>query len=392
VHAQEAKVAVRFSQSTKDLATQRIVLRYGGSLEGGRGYGSLKLYAGATGRRAQNAFTSSYGFQLGTTFADAAPAFAKHLVDVGYSTRLFGASIGDGRGDFSGPLTSGVHRSMDLQLRVSAGAIANAIGAPIAERFLGGNELRPFVPDEEWVIPNDAFIRSIPENTLATAPGFGGGDGFYAANVTVAWPLWGRPLLPGELAKDRSFLPSLNGGFHTIVDSLADNYKAHDPEYAEKSRAIPSHARAIEAALDALTGVLQRIPAVTAKSQPTANALKDVQSNVRLSKAGLRLVEQGDATIAPDVVNHRLPSLVAHVEVLRRSLAAAELGEIASDLAASLALTDGRSARRHQKHPHGHRLDEVPAAGGGNARSRAQRARRVSASTEPVLDCARSHL
>jgi len=355
VHAHEGKLAFRFSRSTKELTKQRVVFRYGGSLEGGRqrsddgtipaaaentGYGSLKLYAGTTGRRGQAAFTSSYGFQLGTTFADAVPSFAKHLIDVGYSTRLFGASIGDGTGDFKALLTPGVHRSMDLQVRFSAGAIQHLLGAPIAERFLGGNELRPLVLDDEWVIRNDAFIRSIPENTLATAQGFAGGDRFYAANVTAAWPLWGRPLLPGELAKDDSFLPHLNGGFRTIVDSLADSYKANDPKFAEESAAIPSHARTIDAALDAMTGVLQRIPAATAKSQPTAKAIKDVQSNIRLSKGGLRLVEQGDATVAPDVVNHRLPALGAHVEVLRRSLDAAEQGEVASDLAASLAQTD----------------------------------------------------
>jgi hypothetical protein len=186
------------------------------------------------------------------------------------------------------------------------------------------------------VIQSDAFIRSIPENTLATTPGFTGGDRFYSANVTVAWPLWGRPLLPAELAGDTQFLKNLNGGFATIVGTLADNYKAKDPKYQRKAAAIPSHARAIRSALDGAAAALQRIPADKAKQPPLAKALKDVQGDIRKVKSSITLIDGGDLSVSAGLVNFYLPSLDTHVEVLERQLAAAELGEVVSDVAASL--------------------------------------------------------
>jgi hypothetical protein len=336
VHAHQGTLAARFSESTKELTNQRMVFRYGGAIEGGQEYGSLKLYAGATGRRGHSAFTSSYGFQIGTTFADGVPSFSKQLFDVGFMTRVTGAALVDGTDPFRGPLTAGVHRSLDLQTRFSAGVLENSAAAPIAERFLGGNQVRPFVSDDSWVIQNDAFIRSIPENTLATAPGFTGGDRFYSANVTVAWPLWGRPLLPAELAGDTQFLKNLNGGFATIVGTLADNYKAKDPKYQRKAAAIPSHARAIRSALDGAAAALQRIPADKAKQPPLAKALKDVQGDIRKVKSSITLIDGGDLSVSAGLVNFYLPSLDTHVEALERQLAVAELGEVGSDVAASL--------------------------------------------------------
>ena len=172
VHAHQGTLAARFSESTKELTNQHVVFQYGGAIEGGQQYGSLKLYAGATGRRGHSAFTSSYGLPIGTTFADGVPSFSKHLFDLGFMTRVTGAALVDGTDPFRGPLNAGVHRSLNLQTRFTAGVLANSSAAPIAERFLGGNQLRPFVSDNSWAIQSDAFIRSIPENTLATAPGF----------------------------------------------------------------------------------------------------------------------------------------------------------------------------------------------------------------------------
>jgi hypothetical protein len=351
VHAHEGKVAARFSQSTKPLTSQRVVFRYGGTIEGGRqtsdsatalepdtGYGSVKLYAGVTGRRGHSAFTSSYGFQVGSTFTDGVPSFRKHLFDAGFMTRFTGTAVADGIEPFS-PVPAGVHRSLDLQTRFTAGVLENPTAAPVAERFLGGNQVRPFVSDDSWVVQSDAFIRSIPENTLATAPGFSGGDRFFSANVTAAWPLWGRPLLPGELAGDPQFVRNLNGGFNTIVDTLADNYRAKDPEYRRRSAAIPTHARVIRTALDAASAALQHIPPDKAKQQPLAKALKDVLNDIRKTKSSITLIDGGDLSVSPGLVNFYLPSLDSHADVLQRQLAAVELGSVGSEILASLTET-----------------------------------------------------
>jgi hypothetical protein len=351
--AREGRLALRFSQSTRELS-HHIVFRYGAALEGGRqrsedavgsvvqnsGYGSLKLYVGATGRRGWNAFTSSYGFQAGTTFTDGVPAFTKHLIDVGYVTKIGGAKLGDGK--TFGPISPNVHRSVDVQTRFSAGIIQQSAGTPLAERFLGGNEMRPFVPDDQWVIPADAFIRSIPENALATADGDPGGDRFYAANVRVAWPLWGRPLVPRELALDGNFLTTLNGAFSTAVGTLADNYKAKDPEFKRRALEIPSHARAIRPALDTMTETLKQIPAAIAKGPLVAKPLKDVQNDIRQAKNAITFIETDTAPTT--LVNGVMPNLATHIEVLRRNLDAADLANVSAGLVTALARTDAPRA------------------------------------------------
>ncbi len=118
-------------------------------------YGSLKLYAGITGRLRRSAFSASYGFQVGDTFRADIPLFRKHLVDLGYNSRIpipYRKVLGD-REDFTGPLSASVHRTIGLETRFTAGLIQDAQGVPLAERFLGGNQIRPFIQDDSWVLP-----------------------------------------------------------------------------------------------------------------------------------------------------------------------------------------------------------------------------------------------
>jgi len=199
-----------------------------GEAQPNSGYGSLKLYVGVTGRPGNNAFTASYGLQLGSTFTDAAPVFKKHLLDLGYNVNVpvpFRKPLGDAE-DFKGPLSTTVHRSLSLETRFTAGLIQDASGAPLAERFLGGNAMRPFVQDSSWLILSNAFIRSIPENQLGAESSTElGGSRFYSANATVSFTLWGKPMLPKELATaDPRFPGILNAPFHTAAFSLANTY------------------------------------------------------------------------------------------------------------------------------------------------------------------------
>ena len=267
VRYKEGKVVGRFGASTQESQDAHVMFRYGAALEGGHQqssepsasivlapdseYGSLKLYAGITGRRERGAFSASYGFQLGDTFRTGVPLFKKHLVDLGYNYRLplpFRRVLGD-RDDFTGPLSATAHKTLGLETRFTGGIIQDARGVPLAERFLGGNQLRPFVQDDSWVLPGNAFIRSIPENQLGAAAF--GGTRFYSANATVSYTAWGRPFIPKQLAMSdlssgptcpqksddsqedapKTFPCILNGPFQGSATAIANYDRTHDPEY-----------------------------------------------------------------------------------------------------------------------------------------------------------------
>jgi hypothetical protein len=337
----EGVVTTRYSASTKEFSSEHLMFRYGAALEGGHqesiepvaainltrssGYGSLKLYVGATGRPGNNAFTASYGLQLGSTFMQTLPVFKKHLLDLGYNVNIpipIRRSLGD-RDDFKGPLSTTVHRSLNLETRFTAGLIQGASGAPLAERFLGGNAVRPFVQDSSWLILGDAFIRSIPENQLGAQSGTElGGSRFYSANTTVSFTLWGKPMLPKELATaDPRFPGILNAPFHTAALSLANSYKLKDPEYVRLSAAVSAKAGDLNKKLTALSGQLELIPGAVAAETAVARYLKDIRTNLLSTRGGaLMITSQPDPQVVEQLVTSSLPALSSLIQGLTKSL------------------------------------------------------------------------
>ncbi len=324
----EGKLVARFGASTQEFTDSHLIFRYGAALEGGHQqssdpsaavnltpdseYGSLKLYAGITARPQRSAFSASYGLQLGDTFRTGVPLFKKHLVDLGYNYRFsipYRKVLGD-RDNFTGPLSTTVHKTLGLETRFTAGLIQHASGVPLAELFLGGNQLRPFVQDDSWVLPGDAFIRSIPENRLGaihtTTPG---GTRFYSANATLSFTAWGRPFIPKELAaSDLSSGPScpapnsgaqptfpciLNGPFQTSATALANYYKTHDPEYIRLTSTFTALATNLEAKLSAFTAQLAAIPPAVASQGAVAQALSNVNDDAANVDGELTVLESG---------------------------------------------------------------------------------------------------
>src|SRR5947209_15842775 len=115
------------------------------------------------------------------------------------------------------PILEDVHKPWDLEMRAGAGVIQRMGQVPVVERFFGGNKVQGFINGDAWTIRSGAFIRSIPENRLGglSSNGLFGGTRFYSGNLTVAKALWGRSLLPKELARDPDFLPTLHGAIET---------------------------------------------------------------------------------------------------------------------------------------------------------------------------------
>ena len=207
-------VQAHFFGATSALGSKGVILRYGASLEGGNqqtdlesatgidesqadsGYGGLKTYLGATLRTKIFSMAASYGLQLGARGASSDLDFVKHVGDAALNARWL---LGGKPGEF--------HKAITLEAQLTGGAIKTLGALPVAQRFFGGNVARDFIEGDTWRIRSGPFIRSIPENRLNSGSTLGpiGGTGFYSANLTLALPVWGYPLVPPEMAKDPEF-------------------------------------------------------------------------------------------------------------------------------------------------------------------------------------------
>ena len=363
----EGKLVGRFSAFTQEFTGSHVMFRYGAALEGGHqqasypsasaeltpdsGYGSLKFYVGVTGRPRLSAFSASYGLQLGDTFRSDIPLFKKHLVDLGYNRSFFSRKpLGD-REDFKGSLSSGVHRALGLETRFTAGLIQDAQGVPLAERFFGGNQIHPFVEDDDsWVLPSDAFIRSIPENRLgAVEAGSLGGSRFYSANVTLSFTAWGRPFIPKELAMVRAgstarscadqtsggqptFPCILNGPFQSSATALASYYKTHDPGYVRLTGEVPGQVHDLEGKLSVFSTQLNAIPPAVGGRDPVAQQLSDVNSDVVEISGDLIVLEGGILPEVTTLLTISIATLKVHAGALTASLRAASQAAIGDKL------------------------------------------------------------
>jgi hypothetical protein len=349
----EGKLILRLSASTQETAKDHIIFRYGIALEGGHqqssnasqfaeqvpnsGYGSMKFYVGLTGRPGNSAFTLNYGLQLGRTLGTGLPVFKKHLVDLGYNISIpipFRKPMGD-REDFRGPLSPRVHRSLTLETRFTAGLIQDVAGTPLAERFLGGNQVRPFIQNGSWVILSDPFIRSIPENQLgAQNVAQFGGSRFYSANATVSYSAWGKPLLPKELAAPGTQFPEvLNPGFQTAAITLANSYKTRDPEYIRLTAKVPSQATELSEKLNVLSGKLKTIPPDVASQAASAKLLKSINRNLASTRNAARLLSNGaDPQVIDQLGTNLIPALSSLTSELSKSLREASLSVLSNQI------------------------------------------------------------
>jgi hypothetical protein len=234
----DLKEAVGLGQviaTTKPIGTRPLVLRFGSALETGykqstlgslqlqpgdvaqSPYGALKVFLGSTVRSGRHEFKASYGIQLGSATKDAHLDFVKHLVDASANLRFLPKD----------------HRPITVQAEFAAGSIQNRGRLPVAERFFGGNVEHNFIASSDWIIRSDPYIRSFPENTLAqtTPQAFVGGDRFLSANLTAAFTVWGRPLVPDEVLKEPDFEKLVDFEFNTARNALAISYLEESPEF-----------------------------------------------------------------------------------------------------------------------------------------------------------------
>jgi len=246
--------------TTKPIGTGQLILRFGSALEMGNKqstlsplqlqpgdvaqspYGALKAFLGTTLRFGRHEFKASYGIQFGSATKDAKIDFVKHVFDGAANLRFLPKD----------------HRPITIQAEFAAGSIQNRGRLPAAERFFGGNVEHNFIASSDWIIRSEPFIRSFAENTLAqtTAKTFVGGDRFLSANLTAAFTVWGKPLVPDEVLKEPDFEKLVDFEFNTARNALAISYLEETPEFrkvAEMSFPIAEKLAEIRKLLSDLT-------------------------------------------------------------------------------------------------------------------------------------------
>jgi hypothetical protein len=324
--------------STKQLASA-ITLRWGAEVGGGHvqdstgdtansSYGEVKLMAGMEAQRGTLTGSLTYGLEIADPFSISTGIFEKHVFDGRFAwthTALpqYVTSHGrakDKRRDFIGV----PHHPLTIEAQSNGGLLTGSAAVPSVERFLGGNQGRPFIPGQPWDALGQPFIRSIPENRLGAVTGTGviGGDRFYSANLTVAKALWGKALLPRDLAMpvppgETDFLNALDFGIATAKGELSDSYYSKDPNVSKVANTLGTLGDDLAALKAASQGPLTNLPSVT----PLKRDLRGATSSVEL-------IKKGRASVMPLLLNVQLPALVGDLN--RLTNAARDAGDTAS--------------------------------------------------------------
>jgi len=273
--------------ATKPLGPKGVILRFGASFEGGNqqtdltaaaaasqsvaasGYGGLKTYFGATFRSGNYSFSGTYGLQLGTSGSTTKLEFVKNLLDFGFTGRWVPQHETSGS----------VHKVLSLETKFTAGAIDTKGLVPVAQRFFGGNHNHAFIEGDSWEIRSQPFIRSIPENELTGATGNVGGTKFFSFNVTLAKALWGRAIIPKEIAEDPEFFPALESSKTSARNILVGAYLSKLNVFGP----IIAQMDPVNADLTRLSAMLGTLPAEFPESVPedTREALSDQRDLIK---------------------------------------------------------------------------------------------------------------
>jgi hypothetical protein len=233
--------------ASRPLANGSFLFRFGGLVEGGHRqsdlvdpnlssdtvanspFGTIKLFVGVASRSRHNSFSGSYGLQLGAAGRAARIDWAKHIADV--------------RHEFW--YTFSNHRVLDLESRFNLGAINVRNTIPLGERFFGGNHEDAFVSTDSWQIRANPVIRAIPGKRFFRTAAGDGGDRFFSYNLTSAFSLWQRPLVPPELTNDDEFNKLLNAqlinaeSFTELYFLTKDEHFARAAEFIKNPEANP---------------------------------------------------------------------------------------------------------------------------------------------------------
>jgi hypothetical protein len=216
--------------------------RFGGLLQGGNmqssvptgllppqtvsnaGYGSLKGYLGLSSRTSHNVFSASYWLELGSVGPSSRVDWRKHIVDVADE---FWIPLGD-------------HKPLEVESRFTFGAIQVPHSIPLPARFFGGNGEDFFVPGDSWQIRDVPVIRAIPANRFYLTGKGAGADKFTSINLTVAYPVISRPIMPKDLSADPEFDKLLQAQIVSAASAEQNYYTWKDPNFGVALNKLPN--------------------------------------------------------------------------------------------------------------------------------------------------------
>jgi hypothetical protein len=187
------------------------------------GYGSLRSYLGLSSRSSHNVMSISYGLELGSTGPYSQLGWVKQIGDVADE---WWTSIGD-------------HKPLEVETRLTFGAIQVRHAVPLATRFFAGNADHFFIPGDAWQIRDVPVIRAIPANRFYLTSQGVGGDRFAGINLTFSYPVKSYPLIPKELSNDQEFNQILKGQITSAAAVEQTYYAWKDEHFAAARSKIP---------------------------------------------------------------------------------------------------------------------------------------------------------
>jgi len=321
---------IQASGVTKEFGSNHVAFRYGASLEGGNeqsrainvplpigtdassGFGALKIYEGMSLHGNHYASALSYGLQLGTAGASTDVGYLKHIANLSFVDLL--SNPHDRPGE--------VHRPISIEAALAGGAIQRFGDMPLSQRFFGGDAPQNFIAGDQWKIQSGPLIRSIPENRFNAADALGGpigGTSFWSLNSTFSIPVWGRPLVPRELATDPKFPAAIDFELNSVRELLKLTYQKDLPAFKtllNNMKPLSSELAQLASDLKTLSGNVPPavVTSLVASQSATTSAVRNVE--------GVLGSNPGSAGF---LIKERLTKIEKALDALASELAAAKM-------------------------------------------------------------------
>jgi hypothetical protein len=262
----QSSLSGQLDGQTRTFLNEAVFVRFGAQLQGGNmqsaplpagslppktvansGYGALKSYFGLSSRSSRNVMSISYGLELGSTGPYSQVGWVKQIGDV---VDEWWTPIGD-------------HKPLEVESRVTFGAIQVPHAVPLAALFFAGNADHYFIPGDAWQIRDVPVIRAIPANRFYLTSQGVGADRFADINLTVSYPVKSYPIISKELSTDKDFNQLLQGQIKSAAAVDQNYYAWKDKHFAAARSNIPQLQQQLatlqKAVKDAQTGKPQEM-------------------------------------------------------------------------------------------------------------------------------------
>jgi len=295
----QSSFSSQLDAQTRPFLNEAVFARFGGLLQGGHmqsaplaagilppktvastGYGSIKSYLGLSSRSSRNVLSISYGVEVGSVGPYPQVGWLKQIGDV---EDEWWTPIGD-------------HKPLEVESRLTFGALQVPHAAPLGVRFFAGNADHSFIPGDEWQIRDVPVIRAIPANRFYLTSQGVGGDRFANLNLTFAYPVKAYPIIPRELTADREFNQLLQGQITSAASVEQTYYAWKDGHFAVARGELPQLKQRLQTLKSAVTAAQTGKP-----SQPqTDNCMLNVETAIYYvgnAQAAKGLAQYGDLAV-----------------------------------------------------------------------------------------------